>query len=348
MPVIIPEWLEEHMVGRWSYFMKDEPIYAGISGGQTSGLMHILVLEARKRYGASHPYTPSFQNTGKEHEKTLVFLANIEKHTEYPIVWLEFTPPAHGESLTNAGYRMVTFHNAARQGEPFEAFLASSYAYATLRGVRYSPPNVHNRSCTGQLKIKVLERYIPEQLYHSHFVGLRYDEPKRVSGLKKYDTEFKSFECPLSDAHITKEMVLRFWNEQPFRLDLAEHHGNCTKCFLKTEVKLSRAMEEMPEDVEWWLTMQERYGDFRQQSVVRPDGSIRYKETTMKEIWRTLRFRFDEVRQAVKEGRFPTIPTNIPSRRVTTIYNQERDLYVRQSIDDEQNFSCQCELAYQV
>jgi len=87
------------------------------------------------------------------------------------------------------------------------------------------------------MKSRVMNRYaasIGLDVY-DNFVGLRADEPERVHRLRDRSTQDKVFRCPLFDAGITKADVMGFWKVQSFDLQLQDHQGNCTACFLKDQ-----------------------------------------------------------------------------------------------------------------
>ena len=113
------------------------------------------------------------------------------------------------------------------------------------------------------------------------FVGLRYDEMRRVIKVRRRNsggTESVGYEgehvyMPLSDMKVTREDVEDFWNLQSWNLELdsKDNLSNCTYCFLKGLNGLQRAhasisseldnsMKGTPCDINWWIDIEERYG----------------------------------------------------------------------------------------
>jgi len=60
---------------------------------------------------------------------------------------------------------------------------------------------------------------------------------------------------------VSKEMVGKFWRNQPFDLGLPNfngvtYHGNCDLCFLKGESQTRSLIAEKPERAIWWAKME--------------------------------------------------------------------------------------------
>ena len=117
------------------------------------------------------------------------------------------------------------------------------------------------------------------------FVGFRADEARRVERLnlrKSCDMIFWDGEhcyVPLHQWGISKINVQNFWQKQDFdlALDYSGNRSNCVFCFMKGAKKLRSVLEinsalpakhrNTPMDVEWWMTMEEKYGKkFRESS----------------------------------------------------------------------------------
>ena len=181
-----------------------------------------------------------FSNTGKENPETLDFVRDCGHHWNIPIVWLEANismKPGIG-----ATFKEVSYESASRNGEPFEALIR-----------KYGLPNRLNRMCTGNLKIKIIEKYMRSLGFKKWVtaVGIRADEPNRVRD-KWY---------PLVEAGITKPIVNRFWATQPFSLSLPAFAGNCDLCHLKALSKRIQCVQRNPSIADWWLKMEALAGD---------------------------------------------------------------------------------------
>lgn len=271
------------------------PTAAGISGGRTSALMHALTLAANQ--DQLHLYLPCFGNTGKEHERTLVFLKQIQEVTAFPIRWLEFQrPEAVGAAPRFARTAEVTYESAHRGMGVWQDFLGTLAEYrAKEKNKEPVAPCSNMRLCTAYMKVKTIHRFVRDHfgVEYAYNVGLRADEPSRVRALKGQERGGVEFLTPLYDAYLTKMDVLEFWAQQPFDLSIPEHLGNCLSCFLKDESDLSTVFYETPGEAEEWIGIQDTYGDFRR------------GHTSMRTIAAETRFRMEVIRPAVARGEFP-------------------------------------------
>lgn len=222
------------------------PAMLQISGGRTSGFMLAKVLEA---HGGTLPpdVVPVFQNTGREHEATLIFLREMASRWACPVVWLEYTPDA-------PGFRVVDFCSGSRNGEPFAALIAK----------RQYLPNPLVRYCTAELKIRTGLRYAKSLGWDdiARAVGLRADEPRRVARIKG-DNASETVICPIARAGHTEADVLAFWKSQPFDLMLPggdNTFGNCDLCFLKSRAKIEKIMRTNPQAADWWIEQERAMG----------------------------------------------------------------------------------------
>ena len=115
------------------------------------------------------------------------------------------------------------------------------------------------------------------------FVGLRYDEMRRVIKVQKRNSggpEANGFDgehvyMPLARMGVTKEDVDDFWASQNWGLNLPSEAGlsNCVYCFMKGAKTLRHVHKHMetdkqngtsnldtPCDINWWKQMEHRYG----------------------------------------------------------------------------------------
>jgi 3'-phosphoadenosine 5'-phosphosulfate sulfotransferase (PAPS reductase)/FAD synthetase len=176
-----------------------------------------------------------FANTGKERKETLDFVHEIETRWRVPIHWVERDPDSEHH------YREVTFETASRDGEPFARLILD----------RNYLPNPVTRFCTTDLKIRAMKGWMLARGYEhwTNIVGLRADEPRRVSKLRNRNDSGGRWDVsmPLADAGLTVADVDAFWRAQPFDLQLKKWEGNCDLCFLKGRAKRMRIMRDWPE-----------------------------------------------------------------------------------------------------
>lgn len=218
------------------------------SGGRTSGYLLWRVLQSNG--GLPGCATVCFANTGKEDEATLRFVQRCADEWNVPITWIEFED-------NQDGFRVVDFDSASRNGEPFEAIIRK----------RNYLPNPVARFCTVDLKIQP-ERYYLKKVMEwtdwDNMVGIRADEPKRVSKIRANPSGGHAGPeriMPLAEAGITKTDVGRFWSSNSFDLELPNingttPNGNCDLCFLKGADRVFSLIREKPSRATWWAKME--------------------------------------------------------------------------------------------
>lgn len=234
------------MTGRNPYLIPDTGDHRVInfSGGETSGYMLYQILQA---HGGRVPdnATALFCNTGKELEETLAFVDRVSKEWGVKIHWLEFdfnTSAKGGLKDPKYVHRVVDFDTASRKGEPFDRMLTH----------RHLLPNPTRRSCTSELKVRTVERFMRRDMRitrYRNIIGIRYDEPRRWI---KASMENCMLDHPLQEARVTKAHVKEFWAAQNFGLGLESFEGNCDGCFLKGRKKLMAMERKRPGTSEWW------------------------------------------------------------------------------------------------
>ena len=225
------------------------PTLISFSGGRTSGYMLYKIIEA---YDGVLPDDVHvlFANTGKEMPETLDFINDCAVNWNVNVRWLEVD--IHNERPI---YRTkeVTYETASRNGEPFAALIRRKKML----------PNVMMRICTEQMKVNVMKRFMQEQNYKhwANVIGLRYDEPKRVTKQRKQNESGKNkwtSLVPLYDNKVMIEDVSNFWENNAFDLKLPNHNGktqagNCDLCFLKGTRTLVNILQERPRLADWWI-----------------------------------------------------------------------------------------------
>ena len=240
------------------------------SGGRSSAMMLKIMLDN----GMIDANTViAFANTGKEREETLQFVRDCETHWGIKIYWVEYI-------REKPLYKIVNYETASRQGEPFKLLVERS---------KYLP-NVTQRICTSDLKIKPMNRLMKSFFgfkKYDKYMGIRADEPSRYYRLKDIAN------MPLYNMGITKQNVLDFWKSQPFDLKIPDGWGNCDLCFQKGRAytgKLVKLIREEPERADWWIQMEQITGS-------RFINHISYKELKHIAIYQTtLDFgKFDDI-----------------------------------------------------
>ncbi len=223
------------------------PTLISFSGGRSSAYMTYKMIFEQK----IENYVVTFANTGKESNATLDFVNECDLRWKLNVVWLEYNPTQAGK------FEIVNYETASRNGELFQKLLdAKSFL-----------PNVVARFCTGELKVKVMKKYMQSLGYKRWNVamGIRFDEPLRWARyIQNTQKEPFYYLLPLVEYESTKEDVMSFWSQSHFDLQLRQDEGNCDLCLLKGKAKLIRLMRENPAKAEWWIANEKRVdGRFR-------------------------------------------------------------------------------------
>ena len=223
------------------------------SGGRSSAYMLYHMLDAHD--GAlPNSVAVVFANTGRELPETLDFVHACETRWNLPITWLEYDYRDHAAGGTKNPknvHRVVDYHTASRDGEPFR----------TLNMKMRMLPNVVMRKCTSELKVETINRFCVRDLgwprkTTKRVLGIRHDEPRRW---RKALYEECDLEYPMVHAQVSKPMVDVFWAEQPFNLGIESWEGNCDGCFLVGQTKLMQRFRKRPWVADWWIKEEERH-----------------------------------------------------------------------------------------
>lgn len=237
------------MDDRRSPFTIDGPTVIKLSGGRTSGEMLHRTLQANN--GLPKDAVVVFNNTGKEEEASLRFVRAIGMNWNVPIVWLEY--------VAGGNFRGVTFETASRNGEPFDAIIHDRMTEGTP-----ALPNRVARYCSSELKTRTTIKYLQRVLGWTEwdaFIGIRADEPRRVSTFRKNphpEIVAETVRIPLADAGVHAREIGAIWAARSFDLELPNRggktmHGNCDLCYLKPAAQVQSLIEEKPERAVWWI-----------------------------------------------------------------------------------------------
>lgn len=243
-------------------FKIDGPAQIGLSGGRSSGYMMRRILDAHDGKLPDDVFV-TFQNTGKEREKTLLFVDRMDREWGLNVQWIEWCG-VYGSGLQ---WKLVDFKSASRNSEPFDMFLRYYDDYRRIE--KNEPPilpNVVNRMCSDRMKIKASIWFMRDVQGLSEWdavLGIRSDERSRYAramaanekGANRYESVL-----PMYAAGVDHADVKAFWKSQPFDLGIDSDDGNCDGCFLKHENKLLRSFRAEPERADWWIAQEERTG----------------------------------------------------------------------------------------
>ena len=227
-----------------NYKLPEGNVKIGFSGGRTSGYMLHQILCANG--DLPERVKVCFMNTGKEMPETLDFVQECSERWSVPIVWLEYKKDKEGVS-----YNIVNHNLASRNGEPFDNLITA----------RRRLPNVFERFCTQELKIRTNKRFLKSIGWKSwtSAIGIRADESHRArTAQDKFETNW----YPLNEDLVTQNDVMEFWGKQRygfgFDLKVTKGFGNCDGCFLKSEKTLATLWKLHPDKAQWWANQEKR------------------------------------------------------------------------------------------
>lgn len=206
-------------------FLIEGPALVSFSGGRTSAYMLRRILDAGLRPNVH----VVFADTGKEREETYEFVRECSRRWRVNVIWVR------------------------RQGY-FDRLITD----------KQTLPNTVQRFCTQELKLKPIWAFA-RAIGWEHWdcaIGIRADEPRRLAKLRgrKPDDRGQENRFPLADAGVTEADVMAFWRQQPFDLQLQPWEGNCDLCFLKSQYKRRRIMQDRPDLAVWWIEQERKTG----------------------------------------------------------------------------------------
>jgi hypothetical protein len=209
----------------------------------------------------------TFANTGLEHEDTLRFVNDLDHEFDLNLVWLEAV--VHYGRRKATGHKVVTYHTASRNGEPFEAVVA-----------KYGLPNTTFKLCSRELKANVMESYsrsIWGRGTHDIAIGIRIDEKRRVAkNATKHHIIYPLIDmCPT-----TKPEVLDFFEQYDWDLRIPEHYGNCETCFQKSDKKLNMVYRTTPHSFNCFIKLEDLYSGVGPNNVPGPRKIFRNYRST--------------------------------------------------------------------
>ena len=242
------------------YYCDDQTLIS-FSGGRTSAYMLYRAIEAHDGKLPDHVKV-CFANTGKEMPQTLDFVNSCSINWGVKIHWLEYDGRVQKKSSKNYQYfwKEVDYASASRNGEPFAKLIEDVGQL----------PNPLNRMCSGQMKIRTINRFLQTKGFNSPYqamIGIRADEVRRARKMLGSVSDGSEKILPLYEDGISKEDVGKFWKKQSFDLELPNNKGvtdwgNCDLCFLKGRSKRLSIMQQRPDLADWWIEQENKQNDY--------------------------------------------------------------------------------------
>lgn len=228
--------------------MGKKKLLISFSGGRTSAFMTQWLLANKSN---EYEMVVVFSNTGREHEQTLEFINQCDKHFGFNVVWIEpVTNPQRGIGIRA---KIVDFETASRDGQPFEDIIK-----------KYSIPNRTSPFCSEYMKKYAIRSFANKQLgwknnEYETAIGIRVDEFDRMSVHKVKERLI----YPLVSMIPTRKTdVNAYWLNMPFDLQIKSYEGNCKTCWKKSIRKLLTIAKDSPQDFDWDIEMERKYENF--------------------------------------------------------------------------------------
>lgn len=216
------------------------------SGGETSGEM-AHDIKHDKALNEEYDIVYTFCNTSEENEETLVFVDECDKRWNLGVVWLEAV--VHPGEEIGSTHKIVSFETAKRNGEVYEEVIK-----------KYGISNMTFQPCNREMKLNPMKSYMSSIGWDDYYtaIGIRADEQRRV---KRESAIKNKIVYPFIDWWPKdKQDIKDFWEDQPFKLGLEEHEGNCKWCWKKSLRKHFMLIAERPEIYDFPRRMEQIYG----------------------------------------------------------------------------------------
>jgi len=167
-----------------------------------------------------------FTDTGREFPATYKFLDDIEK---------------------NEGIKIHRIENK------------ETFSELVIR--KKTVPNMFQRFCTQELKIRASKRYLRSLGIQSftQFIGFRADEQKRIRAYEDRNVKVQT-EFPLDTLGINKAKVEAFWKTKSYSLEIPRILGNCDLCFLKGKQAIVNILTWYPALADKWIMDERKTG----------------------------------------------------------------------------------------
>lgn len=226
-----------------------------VSGGRSSARMarHIQTSEKFK----AHNKIYVFANTGKERPETIEFLKNIERVWKMPLVKIE---GVYSEIMgVGVKYKIVDWEDLDMSGRVYKEAVKHKNK-GEFRGL----PHKDAPYCSEMLKTLPCKKLCDEIFGVNNYkkaIGFRKEDiPKRItfSTLKLDDRRIfpllTDFKKPVSQIDLNK-----WWDKQPFKLELHGKYGNCEDCWKKSDAGLVDNIRYGTRFIDWNRRMEKEY-----------------------------------------------------------------------------------------
>ena len=213
-----------------------------VSGGRSSGYLVYLMEQKRKQLEWQVEYV--FMDTGAEHPNTYQFLKDMVSHWKIKLHCIRTkVNPKKGVGVT---YQQVSLDELRPDLKPWAEMLK-----------KYGAPTIAAPRCTSRMKTEPHDKFCDARWGRGNYntwLGIRIDEDRRLGDYLKTQDLFKKAIIPVRPIRYLAELssfdkaaVNKWWQEQPFDLQIPDYLGNCVFCIKKSLPKLYAAVLQEPE-----------------------------------------------------------------------------------------------------
>ena len=228
-----------------------------VSGGRSSAMMarHIQTSEKYKDYNKVFV----FANTGMERYETINFLKNIEKYWEIQLIKVE---GVYSDVMgIGVNYKKVDWDNLNMNANPF-----SECIMHMNKGSFSGMPNQEAPYCSERLKTIPCKKLCDDIFGTNNYIkaiGFRKEDmPKRITWAEIKEDKTRifplltDFKYPIGQIELNK-----WWDNQPFKLEIHNKFGNCELCWKKSDKNLIESIRYGTRFIEWYKEHEVKYNN---------------------------------------------------------------------------------------
>jgi hypothetical protein len=255
-------------------------LLVSVSGGRSSAMMARHIQQSEKYKDFEKLYV--FANTGMERPETIQFLKDMEDHWGLDLVKIE---GVYSEDMgVGIKYKIVDYDTIDMNAKVFEESV-KHYNKGSFDGLPYSKAPY----CSQAMKQRPIDKLAKDVFGTTKYItaiGFRKEDmPKRINWIDiKHDEKriyplLTDYDEPVGVTDLGK-----FWNQQPFKLNISSHLGNCELCWKKSDKVLVEAIQNGTRFVGWWKQMEDQYGNtaFRNKNSIMDYVAMSKSPETMK------------------------------------------------------------------
>lgn len=200
-----------------------------------------------------------FCNTGMERQETIDFLKNIEKFWKMPLIKIE---GVYSNNLgTGISYKIIEWNELDMKAKTFSKMIEHK-----TKGIFKGLPNQNAPYCSENLKTIPAKKLCDDIFGINKYkiaIGFRKEDmPKRISWAEIKEQKQKIFPL-LTDFYtpISQLDLNKYWEKQPFKLELHGKFGNCELCWKKSDNNLIENILHGTRFIDWYKKEEEKYGN---------------------------------------------------------------------------------------